>query len=242
MLIAFNKKQVMSFFQSSFLIYVLYVLLHILHPFKMFGSFLCSFLVSLTVLAVFFILAFIGVFFLHTFFLNKCLVFRRKFIKLPLSPLQDLFFVFLFESTVAKILPVCFGTIERNPGPKNHLKFATWNVDSLLAGGGSKKSMIEGLDSCHNFDIFGICETYFTNRTSEKDSAICGFSDKPFRADSVYAEVEGAHPRGGICLYYKEHLPIVNRPNLVLTNETVICQITLGRKKVFSFFPIAPLA
>ena len=94
MLIAFNKKQVMSFFQSSFLIYVLYVLLHILHPFKMFGSFLCSFLVSLTVLAVFFILAFIGVFFLHAFFLNKCLVFRRKFIKLPLSPLQDLIFVF----------------------------------------------------------------------------------------------------------------------------------------------------
>merc|ERR1711864_24763 len=104
------------------------------------------------------------------------------------------------------MLLVAFGCVESNPGPQNHLKFATWNVESLLKRDGSKKSMIEGLDSCHNYDIFGICETYFTDNTSEKDTTICGFSDKPFRSDCKI--MEGERPRGGVCLYFKEHLPI----------------------------------
>ena len=121
----------------------------------------------------------------------------------------ELSFFLIVETTVAKILLVAFGTIERNPGPYNNLKFATWNVDSLLTRVGSKKSMIEGLDSCHHFDLFGICETYFTNNTPDKDIAISGFSDKVFRADCKISEVDGARPRGGVCLYFKEHLPIL---------------------------------
>ena len=42
--------------------------------------------------------------------------------------------------------------------------------------------MIEGLDSCHKF-IFGICETYLTNKIADEDITIDGFSDKPFRVD-----------------------------------------------------------
>ena len=36
-----------------------------------------------------------------------------------------------------------------------------------------------------------------------------------------------------VCLYFKESLPIVNRPDLVLTDETIISAIRLGRNKIF---------
>ena len=67
---------------------------------------------------------------------------------------SELTFFLIIETIVARLLLVAFGTIERNPGPR-HLKFAMWNVGSLLTREGSKKSLIEGLDSCHQFDIIG---------------------------------------------------------------------------------------
>ena len=57
---------------------------------------------------------------------------------------MDLSLFLIIDSSVTKLLLVAFGTIERNPGPNNHLKFATWNIDSLLTRDGIKKSMIEG--------------------------------------------------------------------------------------------------
>ena len=139
-----------------------------------------------------------------------------------LSTFMELSLFLIIDSSVTKLLLVAFGTIERNPGP-NHLKFATWNIDSLLTRDGIKKSTIEGLDSCHKFDIFGICETYLTKKIADEDITISGFSDKPFRVDcKAVTEDEDARPRGGVCLYFKESLPIVNRPDLVLTDETII--------------------
>ena len=152
---------------------------------------------------------------------------------------SELTFFLIIETIVARLLLVAFGTIERNPGPP-HLKFATWNVDSLLTREGSKKSLIEGLDSCHQFDIIGLCETYFTPSTADSDIFISGFSDKPFRADCPSTIIDGSRPRGGVCLYYKEHLPIKNRKDLVLNNETVISEITLGRKKIFFVLSYRP--
>ena len=143
----------------------------------------------------------------------------------------ELSFFLIVHSTVIKIFLVAFGTIERNPGP-NHLKFGIWNVDSLLARDGSKKSMIEGLDSCHKFDIFGLCETYFSDNTSDNDIIINGFSETPFRADCKSTDAD-ARPKGGVCFYFKEHMPVVNRPDLALTDETIISEIRLGRKKIF---------
>ena len=73
------------------------------------------------------------------------------------STFMELSLFLIIDSSVTKLLLVAFGTIERNPGP-NQLKFATWNIDSLLTRDGIKKSMLEGLDSCHKFNIIGLCE------------------------------------------------------------------------------------
>ena len=231
---SWDKRRVRSLFKSSFLFYILYVLMNLLHPFKIVGSVVSTFLVSLTGLAL---LSLFLAFSIQHFLVS---VLRSKTHHSCLLQFFELSFFLIIETIVAKKFLVTFGTIERNPGPINHLKFATWNVDSLLTREGSKKSMIEGLDSCHHFDLFGICETYFTNNTPDKDIAISGFSDKAFRADCKISEVDGARPRGGVCLYFKEHLPIVNRPDLVLTNETVISEIRLGRKKIFFILSYRP--
>ena len=38
---------------------------------------------------------------------------------------------------------------------------------------------------------------------------------------------------GGVCLYFKENLPIKRRKDLEILQETVISEISLGRRKVF---------
>ena len=220
--------------------YILNIISNLLHPLKIFGSCFMSFFASLIVLTFCLILFVFAMFFLEYFLFSLC-SFNCARKKRHLSSFYNFFelsFFLIFETTVIKILLVTFGTIESNPGP-NHLKFATWNVDSLLTREGSKKSMIEGLDSCHKFDIIGLCETYFTDKTADSDIVINGFSEKPFRADCKNADID-ARPRGGVCLYFKEHLPIVNRPDLVLTNETIISEIRLGRKKIFLILSYRP--
>ena len=55
-----------------------------------------------------------------------------------------------------------------------------------------------------------------------------GFSKDVFRSD---------HPSdskiGGVCVYYRENLPIRRRLDLEFLQETVVAEINFSRKKVF---------
>ena len=140
-------------------------------------------------------------------------------------------------SSVAILLLTSSGTVEINPGPSLcKINFATWNLNSLLTRDGSKKDVIEGLDACYSFDIFGICESFLTNNVDENDLKINGFSDVPFRADCTYS----THPRGGVCLYFKENIPIIQRCDLELIDETVVAEIKLKNKNIFYVLSYRP--
>ena len=39
--------------------------------------------------------------------------------------------------------------------------------------------------------------------------------------------------RGGVCLYYNENMPIINRKDLVNIDETIVTEIKMKNKKVF---------
>ena len=45
------------------------------------------------------------------------------------------------------------------------------------------------------------------------------------------------HPRdikrGGVCIYYKEHLPLICKPNLTPLDECLVCELKIGNKKCF---------
>ena len=151
--------------------------------------------------------------------------------------LLALFLIFNLNSSsisiIIRLLLLKSGNVEPNPGPSSPklLSFGVWNVDSLLARDGVKKSFIESIQSANNFDIFGICETYLTDKIQDNDLDIEGFAKIPKRADCRLANPQ-SRPRGGVCLYFKESLPIKRRSDLELLDETICAEISLNRKKI----------
>ena len=138
-----------------------------------------------------------------------------------------------FISIIIRSLLLQSGNVEPNPGPPTPklLSFGVWNVDSLLTRDGVKKSYIESLQSVNKFDLFGICETYLTDKTHDDDLDIEGFAKIPKRADCKLASPQ-SRPRGGVCLYFKESLPVKRRVDLELLDETICAEISLNRKKI----------
>ena len=69
-------------------------------------------------------------------------------------------------SIIIRLLILQSGNVEPNPGPPNPklLSFGVWNVDSLLARDGVKKSYIESIQSIYNFYLFGLCERYLNDK------------------------------------------------------------------------------
>ena len=62
------------------------------------------------------------------------------------------------------------------------------------------------------YDIFGVCETLLNNA-----DIINSFSKEPFRVNKP------EHMRnGGVCLYFKENVPIKERPDLETLPGTIV--------------------
>ena len=143
----------------------------------------------------------------------------------------------LHAAMVSRILLVNFGCVETNPDPDtSNICFGVWNLDSLLARDKHKINIIEGLQTLHRFDIFGVVESYLSPKIKDDQLDIHGFAPTPFRADF---KDHGNQLQGGVCLYYNENLPIINRYDLVNIDETIGTEIKMKYKKVF-FYLTAP--
>ena len=138
----------------------------------------------------------------------------------------------IFFYTVLHILLLISGTVEVNPGPdkskKTNLSFAVWNLDSIPARDFARIPLIETLQATYNFDIFGVCESFLNNDISNDDILIRGFSPDPFRAGKP-VNIRN----GGVCLYFKENLPIKERIDLEIIPEPIVAEVKLNRKKIF---------
>ena len=77
--------------------------------------------------------------------------------------------------------------------------------------------------------MFGACETMLNGNISNEEISINGFSPDPFRNDKA-SNIRN----GGVCLYYKESLPIKERCDLEILPETIVAEIKFNRKKMFS--------
>ena len=122
------------------------------------------------------------------------------------------------------------GDIEIQPGPiKNALKFCHWNLNSVLVHDRIKISLLEAYNSVYNYDILVLGETYLSGKISHDETFIEGFSKNPFRKD----DPSGLR-KGGLCMYFKENLPIKRRVDLeTLCAEGIVTEITLHRKNIF---------
>ena len=139
----------------------------------------------------------------------------------------------LMASSVNSLLLLISG-VHPNPGPSlnkaKRFSFGVWNLDSLPSRNFSKIPLVEGLQNMHDFDIFGLCETYLNDEHTMEDIQIKGFSDKPLRSDSKLANVQ---KQGGVALYYKSDLPIRERKELNTLDECIVSEITLKNEKMF---------
>ena len=129
---------------------------------------------------------------------------------------------------IAYLLMIC-GDIEINPGPRKdqNLSICHWNLNSIAAHNFAKLSSLQAFNSIHKFDLICISETFLDSSFAIDETALDFNGYKLVRSD---------HPddvkRGGVCIYYKDTLPI---RFLHITNlsECLICEILYDQRKCF---------
>ena len=124
------------------------------------------------------------------------------------------------------------GDIESNPGPENSynqtLSLCHWNLNGIAANSFIKISLLEAYNTIHNFDLICISETFLDSDYSSDDHRL---------SLQGYAMIRSDHPsntkRGGVCIYYKEHLPFLRRNDMTFINECLVGEVKIKNSKYF---------
>ena len=135
-------------------------------------------------------------------------------------------------------LIILSGDVEVNPGPKNSvsecLSICHWNLNSILAHDYSKLFLLKAYISVHKFDIICLSETYLDSTVPLDDVNL---------VISGYNFIRSDHPsntkRGGVCLYYKNYLPL-RVLNISYLKECLNFELKIGDKFCY-FIPQASL-
>ena len=128
------------------------------------------------------------------------------------------------------ILLVSSGDIETNPGPRKSspVKFCHWNLNGLATHDFIKVPLIEAFISTHNFDILCFPETFL-------DSTL-DLNEENINIDDYF--ILGAdHPSnnkpGGVCIYFKQSLPLIRRDDLSTMQEAIVTEISVENEACF---------
>ena len=135
-------------------------------------------------------------------------------------------FIFLLALVYILIFLKCHGDIEPNSGQRklktNSFIVCHWNLNGLPAHNFSKLTQLKAYNSIYKYDFICLSETYLS--TSIPDNLIDIEVHKLIRAD---------HPnnikRGGVCIYYKELLP-VRVISLPYSKEALLLEMSCNNK------------
>ena len=125
-------------------------------------------------------------------------------------------------------LIIVSGDVEVNSGPKNSvnecLSICHWNLGSISAHEYSKLFLLKAYISVHKFDIICLSETYLDSTVPLDDDNLI---------ISGYNLIRSDHPsntkRGGVCLYYKNYLPL-RVLNISYLKECLNFELKIGNK------------
>ena len=126
------------------------------------------------------------------------------------------------------ILTISCGDVEINPGPKTITQqvfsVCHWNLNSISAYNFAKIFLLKAYVAIHKFDIVCLSETYLDSSipTNNDNLDIDGYN--PVRSDH-----SSNTKREGVCIYYKNHLPL-RVMNINSLNECIVFDIKLGDK------------
>ena len=87
----------------------------------------------------------------------------------------------------------------------------------------------------HNYDIICLSETFLDSSFSKDDEKI---NIKGYNL--LWADHPSNKKRGGVCMYYKEHIPIIKRDDLCTLKECLVTEIIVDKKGFFTCFYRSP--
>ena len=164
-----------------------------------------------------------------TFYFNfSCLAILCKASNNCHFAIFELFFFEIFNLHFARIFLLLSVDIHSNPGPKDRCNFSIlyWNLNSISVNNFSKLSSLEAYNSVYKYDLICLGETYLDSSFSIDDSNLILNGYNLVRAD---------HPldvrRGGVCIYYKESLPL-RVLNVCPLSECLLIEVLYGKKNV----------
>ena len=120
------------------------------------------------------------------------------------------------------------GDIELNPGRKQKqdqsLLIYHWNLNGIPAHNFQKLAFLQGYFSSNKVDILCLSETFLNSDISCDDNnlQLPGF-------DLIRADHPSNTKRGGVCIYYRNFLPL-KLINIHYLNECITFEIKLGDK------------
>ena len=114
-------------------------------------------------------------------------------------------------------------------GPKySSLTICHWNLDSLTAHNSIKISSLQAYVTQHNYDIICLSETFLNSSIDSNDTRTLIDGYNLIRSD---------HPsdskRGGVCIYYKEHIPLIKRDDICTLDNCSVTEIRSQSEKCF---------
>ena len=137
----------------------------------------------------------------------------------------------VFTKQFIELLLILSGDVEQNPGPekeKSHITLCHWNLNGLMAHNFIKVSLLHTLTVTNDYDIICLTETFLDSSTDNDDDRI---------SIPGYILLRTGHPsntkRGGVCIYYKDHLPIIKRNDLCQLHECMVTEMRIGKNKCF---------
>ena len=129
-----------------------------------------------------------------------------------------------------KILLIQSGDVELNPGPKksSSLSFFHWNLNGIAAHDFAKISLIQSHALFYNIDIIFLSETFLdlSIQTNNPKLNIPGYT---FLRSDHPSNIE----KGGVCMFYKDHQPVIRCDDLCALTECIVVEVNLGGKSLF---------
>ena len=91
-----------------------------------------------------------------------------------------------------------------------------------------KVSLLETLAVTNDYDIICLTETFLDSSIENDDDQIFIPGCNLLRADHQ-SNTKG----GGVCIYYKDHLPIIKRNDLCQLHKFLVTDLRIAKKKCF---------
>ena len=108
------------------------------------------------------------------------------------------------------------------------MTFCHWNLNGVAAHKFIKVSLLQGYSTERNFDIICLSETFLNSSLDSSDGWLKIEGYNLIRSDHL-----SSSKKEGVCVYYKEHIPLVKRDDLCTLSDCLFTKIRFENETCF---------